>query len=444
MEQVADGRSSGEPGPLFGRSAVDASSGILLEDVYAGIEKGVVKIETFDDLHRRQALGTGFLVDPSGLVATSFHVVAYATDVEIQFSDGTRYGVEGYAAVTPERDLAILKLDGVPSGAQTLVLRYQDEPRKASAVYAVGHPYDHEFSLTTGIVSGIYETAELPEESRSFLHARLSDEVENLWIQHDAKLSSGNSGGPLITAGGEVIGINSWVNQQTGLGYALHVRHLHQLKGALFEEIAPLAEYRSRALELDEPAPSIAPPSPERPLTTFVEEASSIHWHPKSAEDYAALQELAQAVTAVLFAHEQHQKKGSGPSAKNDLRKRDADIALDTLAGVDWQNGPLVAAINRYALDALENPDAGIFLFGTIQKVFEGPDGRRGALIRVIGSQQPIFVPLERSFDPMLGANYVVLGVRFDSVLHYGENPLDPEEALVVLSRALVEVELER
>ena len=100
-----------------------------LEDVVEYVKHGIVKIETSDSFNNRRGLGSGFVIDPSGLVATNYHVVSDAAKADVVFNDGTRFGVEGYVAVDRSSDLAIIKLNGVPVDVKSLELNYADGPR---------------------------------------------------------------------------------------------------------------------------------------------------------------------------------------------------------------------------------------------------------------------------------------------------------------------------
>ena len=186
------------------------------------VKHGIVKIETSDGLNNRRGLGSGFVIDRAGLVATNYHVMSDAAKADVVFNDGTRFGVEGYVAIDRRSDLAIIKLNGVPANVKSLELNYGDGPRDAAQVYAIGHPQDNEFTTTGGIVGRVLRTTQLPADTRQWLESTLEESDDDLWIQHDAKIAPGNSGGPLINARGEVVGVNSWVNQKLGLGYAIH------------------------------------------------------------------------------------------------------------------------------------------------------------------------------------------------------------------------------
>ena len=230
----------------------------------AYVKHGIVKIETSDSFNNRRGLGSGFVIDTSGLVATNYHVVSDAAKADVVFNDGTRFGVEGYVAIDHGSDLAIIKLNGMPVDVKALELNYGDGPRDAAQVYAIGHPQDNEFTTTGGIVGRILRTTQLPADTRKWLESTLEDSEDDLWIQHDAKIAPGNSGGPLINARGEVIGVNSWVNQKLGLGYAIHSRHLHELARHQETAVVPLKLRRRSMPEPSQPEFAALSINPDR------------------------------------------------------------------------------------------------------------------------------------------------------------------------------------
>ena len=265
--------------------------GASLEDIVEYVKNGIVKIETLDRFNNRRGLGSGFVIDPRGFIATTYHVVSDADKAEALFCDGTRAGVGGYLAVDAHSDLAILKLDTLPEMASVLELKYADGPRAASKVYAIGHPYDNEFTTTEGIVGRVLRTTQLPADTRGWLRSTLSESDDDLWIQHDAKISPGNSGGPLINAQGEVVGVNSWVNQKLGMGYAIHARHLHELMDRQFADVVPL---RMRRRNLPEPAqPQFGDLQvASEHIKQLRDVLSAKDWRPANADDCATFDEL--------------------------------------------------------------------------------------------------------------------------------------------------------
>ena len=154
--------------PKYDLEPVDTTrplAGASLEDVVEFVKHGIVKIETSDGLNNRRGLGSGFVIDPSGLVATNYHVMSDAAKADVIFNDGTRFGVDGYMAVDRRSDLAILRLNGVPPNVKAVALNYGDGPRDAAQVYAIGHPLDNEFTTTGGIVGRVLRTTQLPGET---------------------------------------------------------------------------------------------------------------------------------------------------------------------------------------------------------------------------------------------------------------------------------------
>ncbi|MCP3730868.1 trypsin-like peptidase domain-containing protein [Sphingomonas sp. MG17] len=183
-----------------------------------GIEramKAVVAISPQDEAARKQngdtesAGGSGFVIDASGLILTNAHVVAKLDKVEVTFANGKRYAgtVIGRDGRT---DLAIVKIK--PDGPLP-VLKFAASSKLplGTKVYALGNPLGNRFSVTSGIVSG-YDRAYDVAWPVNF-------------IQHDAALNPGNSGGPLITEEGDVIGINTATPPETifdiGIGLAI-------------------------------------------------------------------------------------------------------------------------------------------------------------------------------------------------------------------------------
>jgi S1-C subfamily serine protease len=248
------------------------------------LQRGVVEIQS-DRPGDEGALGAGFVIDGSGLVATSYHVVSAATRARVRFKDGSVYDVSGYAALDPGVDLAILQLQDPPDHLQSVRLRH-DDPTQLAPVVAVGHPQGVEFSTFDGTVSRVVNTSQLPGRSRAFLNQLMPGGIDHRWIQHTARIAEGYSGGPLLNRDGEVIGINIWTDQQTGVGYALHVDHLHRLQQGMFPEAAPLEKYA----RLEARTADLARRLSARFLMQRFEDGQAMEWMPASPRDYDKLQ----------------------------------------------------------------------------------------------------------------------------------------------------------
>ncbi len=172
---------------------------------------------------RKRFVGSGFVVDPAGIIVTNKHVIDGALWITVRLQDGTELPAKLVAA-SPFVDLALLRVEA-GRRLPTLLLGDGDAAQVGEPVLAIGNPLGIGTSLSAGVVSGT---------QRDLLETPFDD-----YVQTDAAINRGNSGGPLINANGEVIGVNTaLVNPQPnagsiGLGFAISssvvadaVRHL--------------------------------------------------------------------------------------------------------------------------------------------------------------------------------------------------------------------------
>ena len=349
-----------------------------------------------------------------------------------------RAGVGGYLAVDAHSDLAILKLDTLPEMASVLELKYADGPRAASKVYAIGHPYDNEFTTTEGIVGRVLRTTQLPADTRGWLRSTLSESDDDLWIQHDAKISPGNSGGPLINAQGEVVGVNSWVNQKLGMGYAIHARHLHELMDRQFADVVPL---RMRRRNLPEPAqPQFGDLQvASEHIKQLRDVLSAKDWRPANADDCATFDELARTITAVKYIQSHPGAEIPMPQDEQQAMIHAADDVVAALRAVHWQNRDQVLPINAHG-GKERQPYGGAFLFGLVSKLFQAGDDA-GLLIEVKGSDERFFLPLD---EPLAGLNegdcVLVLGIAHPTTIELGNGPRERNRVQVLVSKVVLPV----
>lgn len=168
-----------------------------LADIIETCEKCVVRIET--KAADGDSLGSGFVIDAKGTMITNCHVLAGATSAKVHFEDGTTADIVGTFVIDQARDIVVARISvaGKPQIPLAAAL-----PRKGERVIALGAPHGLSFSATQGIVSAIRSTEEMKHD--------LGDtSLEGTWVQVDAALSPGNSGGPLVNERGEVVAMST-------------------------------------------------------------------------------------------------------------------------------------------------------------------------------------------------------------------------------------------
>ena len=160
---------------------------------------------------QQRSLGSGVIVDPSGITLTNAHVVERATDIEVVTSDGKKHKAK-VVGVDRRTDLAVLRLQG-GGPYRAAALGDSDRMRVGDWVLAIGSPFGLQQTVTAGIISA---------KSRSLTGGPFDD-----FLQTDAAINPGNSGGPLVNMSGEVVGINSAILSRSGgnvgIGFAIPV-----------------------------------------------------------------------------------------------------------------------------------------------------------------------------------------------------------------------------
>lgn len=168
----------------------------------------------------QHGVGSGVVIVDKGVILTNLHVVQGAQRIQVTFMDG----LEAEASITgvqPEHDLAVIQASKIPDDLHAATLRGTGDLRPGDAVAAVGFPFGIGPSVSGGIVSGLRREFQSPEGKRL---------LSNL-IQFDAAANPGNSGGPLVTMEGEVVGIVTAILNPTsartfiGIGFAVPIEN---------------------------------------------------------------------------------------------------------------------------------------------------------------------------------------------------------------------------
>lgn len=239
-----------------------------LVDLYQRVTPGIVTIWTFGDSSALadQSIplgqGSGFVVDLAGHIVTNQHVVAGASEIEVDFPSGQKAWAQ-LVGSDPDSDLAVLKVDVPEEMLTPLPLGNSENVRVGDFVVAIGNPFGFEGTMTIGIVSAKGRTLESinPAPGGSFFSA---GDI----IQTDAAINPGNSGGPLINMRGEVIGVNRAIRTQSftvsgdaansGVGFAIPVNIVRRVLPSLIQNgeyaypylgISSLSEWNLKTLE---------------------------------------------------------------------------------------------------------------------------------------------------------------------------------------------------
>src|SRR5688572_8919248 len=162
----------------------------------------------------RRGAGTGFVIDPAGYILTNHHVIADSTRISVRLTDGRTLRAERIGS-DPDTDIALIKVE-TQRPLPSATLGDSDTLRVGEWVLAIGNPLAYEHTVTVGVVS--------------FIGRKLFDSSLDRYIQTDAAINFGNSGGPLINARGEVIGINAAISSRaSNIGFAVPINQASEI-----------------------------------------------------------------------------------------------------------------------------------------------------------------------------------------------------------------------
>jgi S1-C subfamily serine protease len=208
-DTVAQALASATPPPAFSAA------------VYQAIRPSLVLIQTEAPGAKGEVdngVGSGVVINDSGDILTSLHVVVDATDIQLLFADGSQSSAQ-VIATQPENDIAVLHASQPPAQLVPAILGNPNAMRVGDEAFVVGNPFGLYSSMSVGVISGFNRSFQ-PPDSNQKLHGL---------IQIDAAVNPGNSGGPLLNRAGHVVGIVAGIVNPTeqevfiGIGFAVPI-----------------------------------------------------------------------------------------------------------------------------------------------------------------------------------------------------------------------------
>ncbi|EJF53573.1 trypsin-like serine protease with C-terminal PDZ domain [Saprospira grandis DSM 2844] len=186
-----------------------------------------VYMELFGQPRDNQSTGSGVIIGKQGYIVTNNHVIEGATEIEVTLYDKRKYKAE-LVGTDPSTDLAVLKIKA--SNLPSVELSNSDETKIGEWVLAVGNPFDLNFTVTAGIVSAKGRNINILGNRKASIES---------FIQTDAAVNPGNSGGALVNAKGELVGINTAIATPTGTyagySFAVPINLVKKVVGDLME-----------------------------------------------------------------------------------------------------------------------------------------------------------------------------------------------------------------
>ena len=231
------------PGEVYSGSG--SGGGMTLRDIYKDDAPGVVQVTSTTKVKLPQSdwfgnsfglpgtevqrsLGSGFVIDKAGYIVTNYHVVGAAQSVQVSFSNSDSMKAK-IVGKDPSTDVALLKVEASSRALKPLELGNSDTVQVGDSVAAIGNPFGYDRSISAGIVSALQRSLTSPDGSPI-------DRV----IQTDAPLNHGNSGGPLLNAQGQVVGVSSAISTgdtgsegNVGIGFAIPINTVRDVVAQL-------------------------------------------------------------------------------------------------------------------------------------------------------------------------------------------------------------------
>jgi putative serine protease PepD len=237
---------------------VASGSPLSVNSIYQRAYRGVVEITV--RTAGGTAEGSGFVYDSSGRIVTNQHVVDGAQSISVRFWNGKTYSAQ-LVGSDSSTDLAVIEVNAPDSQLYPLTLGSSSKLAVGDPVVAIGSPFGLEETVTSGIVSALHRSIDSPA------NFAISDT-----IQTDAAINHGNSGGPLLNAEGQVIGVNAQIRSDSGdnagVGFAIPSDTVRSIAGQLISSGRAVHAYLGVSLDSTASSARIADVRPGAPAAT--------------------------------------------------------------------------------------------------------------------------------------------------------------------------------
>lgn len=197
---------AGTPSDSGGQASLNSTC-VAPSDVYERLRPSVVEITSTANgrFGQSEGSGSGVIIDEKGFILTNYHVVSDADTIEVTLADGSTLPAT-MVGNDPANDLAVISITPPDDGLTAARLGDSDKVKVGDAAFALGNPFGLEATFTEGVISAV---------GRRYSPGTGTRDLRNM-IQTDAAVNPGNSGGPLANCQGEVIGINTLLENPTG------------------------------------------------------------------------------------------------------------------------------------------------------------------------------------------------------------------------------------
>ncbi len=394
---------AGMPGHGFG--APDLPEGSPFGEFYRHFFEGHPGLPGGGSVEREfRAAGSGFVISADGHVVTNNHVIEHADEIEVIMHDGTRYpaSVKGR---DPKTDLALLEVEA-DEALPHVELGDSDHAKVGDWVVAVGNPFGLGGTVTAGIISA---------RGRDIQSGPFDD-----FLQIDAPINRGNSGGPLFDSEGQVIGINTAIYSPSGgnvgIGFAIPTSMASDIiaqlrdegsvaRGWLGVQIQPVTEVVAESLGLSEPQGAlVASVVPDSPADHAGLEAGDVivRMDGEDLEDFKDLPRLVAKASAGSESTLEVRRRGKTRKVAVEIGRMPSDEIEVALAGADAAPDSARLGIHLAELTSearqrygIAKESGGVLVAGVERGSPAAKAGiRSGSLIQMVG-QEPVESPGE-------------------------------------------------